>query len=118
MSHLRAAIVMLAVLMLATLACTTVTRMFQPEQGVAPGEAPAATTTASPVEAAASEVRRLAAQPTPTPFYVESEDDVRNELPMNTETARSRASWQACLTSSGPAARVTSQSMNSKMTCR
>ncbi len=80
MSHVRATLVPLAALMLATLACTTLTRIAQPEQGVAPGEAPAATTTASPVEAAATEVRRLAEIPTPTPFYVEGEDDVRSAL--------------------------------------
>jgi hypothetical protein len=80
MSHVRATLVPFAALMLATLACTTVTRMAQPAQGVAPGEAPAPTTTASPVEAAATEVRRLAEIPTPTPFHVEGEDDVRNAL--------------------------------------
>ncbi len=83
MSHLRAAIVMLAVLMLATLACTTVTRMFQPEQGVAPGEAPVATTTALPAEAIPTEVSRLAAVPTPTPFHVLDEEDVRSVLDLS-----------------------------------
>jgi hypothetical protein len=80
MSHTRRRLWPIAVLVLATISCTAVTRMFQPDQGIAPGAAPEATETPLPAEAAATEVRRLEAVPTPTPFHVLSEDDVRSLL--------------------------------------
>ena len=71
----------LAALALAGLSCTTVSRVFQAgEQGVAVGAAPVPTDTPLPLEAPPTEVRRLEAVPTPTPFHVLSEDDVRSML--------------------------------------
>ena len=83
MSHLRAAIVPFSMLILASLACTSVTRILQPEPGVAPGPAPEPTTTPLAGEAAPTQVRRLAEIPTPTPFHVEDEGDIRGVLDLS-----------------------------------
>ncbi len=72
----------ISTLMILTLSCTTFTRLFSggPEPGTLPGTAPpqvAGGGEEQPDVEATPEVRRRIIAPSPTPFYVTSEDDVR-----------------------------------------
>jgi hypothetical protein len=79
--------VLLAVTMmvLLSLACTALTGLLPggEQSGVAPGISPATAAAQVEVEPTATEVRRRDLPPTPTPFHVLAEDDVRAELDLS-----------------------------------
>ncbi len=84
MSTMRKPLFVISSLVILTLSCAFATSLIggKSESGVAPGTAPPPTETTEP-EAQPTEVRRRELPPTPTPFHVLSEDDVRSVLDLS-----------------------------------
>jgi len=82
MSHLRAAIVPFSMLILASLACTSVTRILQPEPAWRRAWRRAYDHTAGG-RSRTNPGPPLAEIPTPTPFHVEDEGDIRGVLDLS-----------------------------------